>query len=250
MLSTRRGFAVLTAALICLTVPSAVPAAAVVGGGTTVATAYPWLAAIGSPLFLTRPSGQFCGGALIAPDQVITAAHCVEVAIFLPEALTATFGRTELHSGDGTTVHVTNIRIHPDFHDTDFDGETVHHHDVAILTLDRPQPGPFLKIAAAGGGVGTVLGWGATAEDDSSNTRLRAALVPLVSDNACAPDYGSAFDPADMLCAGSTEADTGEFDSGGPLVVNGRLAGLTSWGKGSARSGFPGVYTRLPSTPF
>jgi secreted trypsin-like serine protease len=53
-----------------------------------------------------------------------------------------------------------------------------------------------------------------------------------------------------MLCAGSTEADTGEFDSGGPLVVNGRLAGLTSWGKGSARSGFPGVYTRLPSTPF
>ncbi|MCW2947009.1 MAG: trypsin-7-like, partial [Actinoallomurus sp.] len=42
-------------------------------------------------------------------------------------------------------------------------------------------------------------------------------------------------------------ADTCQFDSGGPLVVQGRLAGLTSWAYGCARPGYPGVYTRLPA---
>jgi secreted trypsin-like serine protease len=242
----RRTVAVLVATLVVIGLPAAVPASAIVGGSTTSAITYPWLAAIGSPLFLTRASGQFCAGALIAPDQVVTTAHCIEPTRALPQTLTVTFGRTDLRSHDGTTVRVTNIRIHPDFEDTEIDGETAHHNDVAILTLDRPQPGPFVKIDTPRGDVGTVLGWGATAEGDSSNTILRAAVVPLVSDAVCATAYGSAFDPHDMFCAGSTEADTGEYDSGGPLLVDGNLTGLTSWAKGSARPGFPGVYARLP----
>ncbi|MFE7800900.1 S1 family peptidase [Nocardia sp. NPDC057440] len=242
MLLTQRSCAILAAALIGLGLPPAVPASAIVGGSAAAATEYPWLAAIGSPLFLTRESGQFCAGALVAPDQMVTAAHCVQLAQLLPQALTVTFGRTDLRSNDGDTVRVRDIRIHPGFHDTDFDGETVHHNNVAILTLDRPQPGPFVEIATQRADFGTILGWGATAEGDYSNTVLRAAVVPLVSDSACAAAYGSAFDPRDMLCAGSTEADTGQLDSGGPLLVDGRLVGLTSWGKGSARPGFPGVY--------
>jgi secreted trypsin-like serine protease len=58
-----------------------------------------------------------------------------------------------------------------------------------------------------------------------------------------------------MVCAGSPHGDTCQFDSGGPLVVQGRLAGITSWAYGCAREGYPGVYTRvtaftpLPLTP-
>ncbi len=52
-----------------------------------------------------------------------------------------------------------------------------------------------------------------------------------------------------MVCAGSTETDTGEYDSGGPLLAEGKLVGITSWGRGAARPGYPGVYTRLPA-PF
>ncbi|WP_433192465.1 S1 family peptidase [Nocardia sp. CA-107356] len=253
--------AVVTAALIGLGAP-AVPAAAIVGGNTTEATGYPWLAAIGTPLFFPRPSGQFCGGALIAPDRVLTAAHCVASARLLPQALTVTFGRADLRSHDGVTVGVKEIRVHPDFRDTEFDGETVHHDNLAILILDEPRPGPYLEVAApqsntaspsdagAPGTTGTVLGWGATSEDDLSNALLRSATVPVVPDSTCAAAYGSAFDPADMLCAGSTDADTAEFDSGGPLLVAGRLLGLTSWGKGSARPGFPGVYTRITTLTF
>ncbi|MFD6160742.1 serine protease [Nocardia sp. NPDC060256] len=244
---TRRGAATLVAALLALGLPAAAPASAIVGGTETEASAYPWLGAVGSPLFFTRPSGQFCGGALIAPDQVLTAAHCVSLARLVSQAVTVTFGRTDLRDSDGVKVHVKDIRIHPDFYDTDFDGETVHHNDLAILTLDHPQPGPFVKVGTAQAKTGTILGWGATSEADETNTHLRHATVPLVSDTDCAAAYGSAYDPTDMLCAGSPEADTAEYDSGGPLLIDGQLTALTSWGKGAARPGFPGVYTRIPN---
>ncbi|WP_063017883.1 S1 family peptidase [Nocardia niwae] len=226
------------------------PAAAIVGGAEATTAEYPWLAAIGTPLFLTRASGQFCGGALIAPDQVITTAHCVALAQPLAQTLTATFGRDDLRGREGNTVHVKNIRIHPDFRATVLDTTTAYQNDMAILTLDEPQPGPTITVAAAALGTGTILGWGATSETDEANTRLRAANVPLAIDGECAAAYGSAFDPHTMLCAGTPAADTAQYDSGGPLLVDGRLTGLTSWGVGAARPGFPTVYTRVSATNF
>lgn len=223
------------------------PAAAVIGGSEVSAREYPWLAAVGSPLFLDRASGQFCGGALIAPDQVLTAAHCVQLAGVLPQALTVTFDRSELRSGDGVTVGVQAVRIHPGFRQETIDGVEVYRHDLAILTLSAPQQRAVVEIAAPHASSGTVLGWGGTADGDTSNTRLRAAVVPFTADADCATAYPGAFDSADMVCAGSTEADTGEFDSGGPLLADGKLVGITSWARGAAQPGYPGVYARLPS---
>ncbi|WP_378731416.1 trypsin-like serine protease [Nocardia brasiliensis] len=44
--------------------------------------------------------------------------------------------------------------------------------------------------------------------------------------------------------------NTDQFDSGGPLFVDGELVGLSSWGKGAARPGFSGVYTELSAVMF
>ncbi|MGK8500026.1 S1 family peptidase [Nocardia asiatica] len=226
------------------------PASAIVGGVEASTAEYPWLAAVGTPLLLNRPSGQFCGGALIAPDQVITAAHCVAPARPLAQTLTVTFGRDDLRGHGGNTVQVRDIRTHPGFRSNGPDSAAVYQNDVAILTLDQPQPGPTVGIAAPGPGTATILGWGATSATDEGNTRLHAASVPLVTDAECAAAYGSAFDPSTMLCAGSPAADTARYDGGGPLLVDGRLAGLTSWDEGAARPGFPKVYTRLTGVTF
>ncbi|WP_040867396.1 S1 family peptidase [Nocardia exalbida] len=246
---SRRGRTAALTVLIGLALHA--PAAAIVGGTDATTAEYPWLAAIGTPLFLTRASGQFCGGALIAPDEVITTAHCVALTRPLAQTLTVTFGRDDLREENGNTVHVKDIRIHPDFRATVLDTTTAYQNDVAILTLDEPQPGPTITVAApAPGSTATILGWGATFETDEANTRLHAANVPLSIDAECATAYGPAFDPHTMLCAGSPTADTAQYDSGGPIVVDGRLAGLTSWGTGAARPGFPTVYTRLAAPNF
>ncbi|WP_245663242.1 serine protease [Nocardia inohanensis] len=244
-----RRLAVPAAVLLAGATLAVSPAAAVIGGSEVGAGAYPWLAAVGSPFFFERPSGQFCGGALIAPDQVLTAAHCVQLAALLPQALTVRFDRTDLRASDGVTVGVRAVRIHPDFRQETVDGVDVYRHDLAILTLAEPQLRATVAIAAPHGTSGSVLGWGATAEGDTTNTRLRAAEVPMTTDADCARAYPGAFDAADMVCAGSTTADTGEFDSGGPLLVNGELVGITSWARGAAQPGYPGVYARLPA-PF
>jgi secreted trypsin-like serine protease len=247
-----RRLATLVSAALLSTGLLGAPAAHAVVGGATVDPP-PWLAAIGTPAFLVRPSGQFCGGVLIAADKVVTAAHCVDFLRFVPSVLAVTFGRADLSKKDGESVPVRSIWVHPGFGETSFKGETVEHHDVAVLTLARPVIDRLPLPLIGRGGVyppdapAQVYGWGTASETDLLNSRLRGATIPLVSDARCASAYGSAFDAHDMVCAGSPHGDTCQFDSGGPLVVQGRLAGLTSWAYGCARPGYPGVYTRLSS---
>ncbi|HEX8869376.1 MAG TPA: serine protease [Lentzea sp.] len=226
------------AAVIAL-VSGASSADAIVGGTPARVSDTPWVVAI------TTTDGQLiCGGALVAPDKVMTAAHCATLKGVLgkdqrPAAqLHVVAGRTDLRStGEGVEASVAEVWRHPDYR------EVTKGDDVAVLTLARALPYRTISLGEAGD-EGTVLGWGRTAENAPPSMTLRKVTVPILSDQECMmkePDYR----PGAMVCAGRGNRDACTGDSGGPLVVRGRLAGVVSYGRGCARADEPGVYTRL-----
>ncbi|MFD8203886.1 S1 family peptidase [Streptomyces sp. NPDC003470] len=230
------------AATALLTAPAAGAAPQpVVGGTTTTTAAYPFVMQI-----TDASQDQFCGGTLVSPTKVVTAAHCMTGET--TRSVRVVGGRTYLNGTDGTVARVSRIWVNPGYTDAT-DGD-----DVAVLTLSTPMPytpatyvsSSDTSVYAAGTGA-RVLGWGTTRENGSSSNQLRTATVPVVSDSGCRTSYGSDFVASDMVCAGYTSGgvDTCQGDSGGPLLVGGVLAGITSWGEGCARAGYPGVYTRL-----
>ncbi|WP_394616262.1 serine protease [Lentzea sp. JNUCC 0626] len=230
-------FAVLVAVIAL--VSGGTSADAIVGGTPARVADTPWVVAI------TTTDGQLiCGGALVAENKVMTAAHCVTLKGVLgknqrpPEQLRVVAGRTDLREKtEGVDAAVSGVWRHPDY------VEVTKGDDVAILTLAQPVPYRTIALGEVGDD-GVVLGWGRTAENVPPAMSLRKVTVPILSDSECLlkePDYR----PGAMLCAGRGGRDACTGDSGGPLVVRGRLAGVVSFGRGCARADEPGVYTRL-----
>ncbi|GAA3376546.1 serine protease [Streptomyces sannanensis] len=238
-----------------------VPAAAdsvIIGGAPVSITGNPWVVAVSSrSLFGAARAGQFCGGVVVAPDRVVTAAHCMnEDALGVSPAeladLKVVAGRTKLQAEGGHEIEVSKVYVNPTY-----DGYT-REGDLAVLTLARALPAEnVIKVAGPGdpvyepGTAASVYGWGDTTGYGTYASSLRAAPVQVLPDEACEKAYpgGSAgkYRSATMLCAGGPRGgrDACQGDSGGPLVAKGTLIGLVSWGNGCGKSDSPGVYTRI-----
>ncbi|MDC0773256.1 S1 family peptidase [Streptomyces sp. HD] len=233
---------VAAAAAALLSAPTAEAAPQPIVGGTTTTTAtYPFMMQI-----TDASESQFCGGTLVSPTKVVTAAHCM--ADETAGNVRVVGGRDLRNGTDGTVSKVSKIWVHPDYTAAE-EGN-----DLAVLTLSTSMPYKTASYVGssdtgvyAAGTTARIIGWGTTSSGGSSSNQLRTATVPTVADSSCASSYGSKFVQSDMVCAGLTSGgvDTCQGDSGGPLIIGGVLAGVVSWGEGCAQAGFPGIYTRL-----
>ncbi|MFG2718390.1 serine protease [Streptomyces sp. NPDC048416] len=251
-------------AVTALGAPS--PAAAdeiVIGGQQVQITDSPWAVALSSrDRFGRTRAGQFCGGAVVSPTTVLTAAHCLRSDVLGMDVskvrdLKVIAGRTELRSATGQEIPVKTTWVNPGYDPGTNAG------DLAMLTLAQPLPASYVIPTAAAADPGyqpgaraTVYGWGDTTGSGSYPTALRAAQVSVLTDAACEAPYPPNSDGtylrATMLCAGDPEGghDACQGDSGGPLVAGGKLIGLVSWGNGCGQRGYPGVYTRVSAVPW
>ncbi|MCU0831615.1 MAG: serine protease [Rhizobiaceae bacterium] len=221
----------------------------IVGGTPSPTGANPWQVAL-----ISSTGRFFCGGSVIAPTLVVTAAHCVDD---FPTGLRVLVGTNRLNSG-GRLIPVSSIQVHPGWSPTDGVGAR-DDNDVALLRLDFPANVTAIRLATPQlaatlervGTRATISGWGATSEGGSGSTNLLQAVVPIVSQASCAASYGTSSITTRMICAGFTQGgtDTCQGDSGGPMVVRSNgvpyLVGITSFGRGCARPNFPGVYARV-----
>jgi len=247
------------AAAIPLASPAPVAADSVVIGGYPVKISEsPWTVALSSrDRFGGMRAGQFCGGAVIGPSTVLTAAHCMsEEALGAPARqirdLKVIAGRGDLLADEGREIPLSKVWINPAYNRYTNAG------DFAVLTLSKPLPAnSAIRMAGPGDaayrpGTGAVVyGWGDITGAGDYVRGLRAARLQVLSDAVCQRAYaggvGGTYLSGAMLCAGEPAGgrDACQGDSGGPLVAQGRLIGLVSWGSGCGRAGRPGVYTRV-----
>jgi trypsin len=198
-------------------------------------------------VYLASSSGsQFCGGTLVSATKVVTAAHCTVGRS--ASSTRVVWGREDKQSTAGTVATVSRIWIHPSY------TTATRGFDVSVLTLGTSLPAPYLPLATpsdtalyAAGTQATILGWGTTGSGGSTSRYLLRATVPVTSDSSCRTSYGTSFVQSAMVCAGFPQGgvDTCQGDSGGPLIAGGKLIGDTSWGRGCALAGYPGVYGRI-----
>lgn len=108
-----------------------------------------------------------------------------------------------------------------------------------IQPITLPPQGEIIQ----GGTIATVSGWGATEQGGSAPDILQIVTVSIVDLETCTEAYEFVNPVNDgMICAGSDGLGScGIRDSGGPLLVNGVLHGIVSWGLGCA----PAVNVRV-----
>ncbi|CAL8353763.1 unnamed protein product [Lota lota] len=227
----------------------------IIGGSVAKEGQWPWQVSL-------HFQGQHtCGGILISPDFVVTAAHCFprSLAPSLVPRNWRVYGGLVSQKSLPRPYLVDKILLNENYNNNTND------QDIALLKLtaavdfsDTVAPAclPSFDQQFPDGKSCWTSGFGTTEEGAARPSRdLMEVSVDIIDVHLCNSStvYGGRVS-RNMICAGALEGgrDSCQGDSGGPLVCQASdglwyLVGITSWGAGCGRQNQPGIYTKVTS---
>jgi len=188
------------------------PAHAIVGGQPASAD----IKAEAAMIVSTR--GATCTGVVLTPSVVLTAAHCVQPA--------ADYAVVVFEAAGPRLIPVARIALHPSFQANSFETQRPTP-DLALVKLSTPLPGSFqpaqlssdMALPAKRTSF-TLVGFGVTKDGDGKSAgTLRTVQLPSIGTTG-----GIMIRLSNGASAGGCTGD-----SGGPVFLDGVVAGIIGW---------------------
>ncbi|XP_014237612.1 chymotrypsin-1-like [Trichogramma pretiosum] len=198
---------------------------------------------------------HFCGGAILNPSWIVTAAHCTYR--FSDPSIVKVIAGTIYYKKPGEKRTASRIVVHEDY------DHAKHRNDISLIKVESPfkinakqspipLPAPHERVAA--NRRAELSGWGNLYVHGPTPDRLQIVDLYTVNQRACVASYEkhqiSVYET--NLCAinNRTSERRGQCngDSGGPLTLDGKLIGVVSWSIKDPDCGsmkYPAVYTRV-----